>query len=182
MNTLPDYLRPGLDIVSVGLNPSIKSVRAGFYFATPQNRFWKALNASGLAAEELTPGAAAMQRLFEVYRIGFTDVVKRPSRGMADLRARDFRKWAPVLDAKLTAAAPRIVWFHGKVAYGRFVQYARGRAGRIPWGLQPAAFAGDCSCFVTPNPSPANARFSLQDLIDWYRELAALRDRLCPSR
>ena len=31
MNTLADYLRAGLAIVSIGLNPSLRSVAAGFY-------------------------------------------------------------------------------------------------------------------------------------------------------
>ena len=45
--TLPDYLKPGLDIVFVGLNPSDYSVRKGHYFANPRNRFWAAFNRSG---------------------------------------------------------------------------------------------------------------------------------------
>ncbi|MGH6908499.1 MAG: uracil-DNA glycosylase family protein [Nitrospiraceae bacterium] len=48
MKTLSDYLRPGLAIVSIGLNPSVLSAKKGFYFAHPRNRFWRALNASGL--------------------------------------------------------------------------------------------------------------------------------------
>jgi hypothetical protein len=31
---------------------------------------------------------------------------------------------------------------------------------------------------VVPNPSPANARYSLSDLTDWYARLGALRDEL----
>ncbi len=46
--TLPDYLKEGLDIVFVGLNPSLYSVKEGHYFANPHNRFWTALNRSGL--------------------------------------------------------------------------------------------------------------------------------------
>ena len=33
--TLPDYLTPGLDLVSIGINPSLPAARAGFYCATP---------------------------------------------------------------------------------------------------------------------------------------------------
>ena len=44
--TLPDYLRPGLDIVLVGLNPSAYSARVGHYFANPRNRFWPAVSAA----------------------------------------------------------------------------------------------------------------------------------------
>ncbi|MCG8324164.1 MAG: hypothetical protein MI673_01500, partial [Thiotrichales bacterium] len=56
METLPDYLREELKIISVGLNPSIPSVQAGYYFANPRNRFWKALNQSRLVSVPLEPG------------------------------------------------------------------------------------------------------------------------------
>lgn len=178
MNTLPDWIGPDLRIVSVGLNPSLNSVRAGFPFATPQNRFWKALNASGLIAEILEPGPEAMQRLFEHYRIGFTDVVKRPTPGAAQLRASDFREWVPVLTEKLLACAPHLVWFHGKLAYREYLKHNPLKPGGttavdLDWGLQPQRI-GTGRVFMTPNPSPANAVYSLEDLILWYRKLAAL--------
>ena len=52
METLPDYLAPGLDIVFIGLNPSTISVLAGHYFANPRNRFWTAFNQSGLVTQD----------------------------------------------------------------------------------------------------------------------------------
>ncbi len=176
--TLPDWIGPGLNIVSVGLNPSLSSVRAGFPFATPQNRFWKALNASGLIDEILEPGVPAMQRLFVYHRIGFTDVVKRPTPGAAQLRAADFKFWAPVLTDKLLAYAPRLVWFHGKLAYRDYLKQGALEINRsdlevLDWGLQPLRI-GVSQVFMTPNPSPANAAYSLDTLILWYRKLAAL--------
>jgi TDG/mug DNA glycosylase family protein len=176
LETLPDYLRPGLAIVSIGLNPSVRSVKAGFYFANPQNRFWRALNASGLVPEVLEPGAAAMQTLFEVYGIGFTDVVKRPTPSGADLRAADFREGAPVLREKLLRYRPAVAWFHGRVAYGHYLRYAEGVEEPVPWGEQ-ARRIGESRVFVTPSPSPANAGFSLAVIIDGYRALKALRDK-----
>ena len=175
MKTLPDYLRPGLDIISVGLNPSLPSVRAGFYFANPRNRFWRALNASGLVAESLEPGVAAMDILFEQYAIGFTDVVKRPTAGGGELRAADYRVWAPPLLEKLEANPPQIVWFHGKQAFAGFLRHAMANRQDIGWGEQSLRIAGS-RVFVTPNPSPANAAYSLADLTAWYRRLARLRD------
>ena len=53
--TLPDYLRKDLDIVFVGVNPSLYSVQVGHYFGNPRNRFWAALNRSGLVGRELSP-------------------------------------------------------------------------------------------------------------------------------
>ncbi|MDX1432939.1 MAG: mismatch-specific DNA-glycosylase [Gammaproteobacteria bacterium] len=173
MRTLPDYLRPGLVVVSIGLNPSIASVEAGFYFANPRNRFWRALGAAGIAPATLVPGPEAVRTLFDEHGIGFTDVVKRPSPGGASLRAADFARWAPVLDEKLVANAPRIAWFHGKQAYGGYLRHARGRRETAPWGLQ-ADPTVPWRVFVTPNPSPANAAWSLDDLVRWYRRLADL--------
>ena len=181
MKTLPDFLRKDLDIVSVGLNPSINSVKAGFYFATPQNRFWKALNASRLVDEALTPSAAAVEILFERYAIGFTDVVKRPSSSGNQLRAADYKEWAPVLRDTLIDCAPRIVWFHGKVAYGNFVKYTAGGTDGVPWGRQQWRI-GKAIVYVTPNPSPANAAFSLQEITRWLDRLAGLRDRVKRKR
>ncbi len=176
MKTLPDYLRHGLDILSIGLNPSLNAVKAGYYFATPQNRFWPALNASALFEPQLTPSAASMQWMFE-QGVGFTDVVKRPSRGSAQLRAADFREWAPVIRVELELYRPRIAWFHGKLAYENYLKFAEDRRERIRWGRQRRRL-GNTVFFVTPNPSPANATYSLQDITQWYNRLARLRDRM----
>ena len=177
MQTLPDYLRPGLDIISVGLNPSLPSVRAGFYFANPRNRFWRALNASGLPAAELQPGVAAMDVLLTRDRIGFTDVVKRPTAGGHDLRAADYREWSPLLLQKLEKFQPLIAWFHGKQAYANYLKYGEGVKAAIEWGEQPRCI-GPARVFVTPNPSPANAAYSLAVLTDWFRQLQGFRHTL----
>jgi TDG/mug DNA glycosylase family protein len=171
METLPDYLAPGLRLLSIGLNPSLPSVAAGFYFANPRNRFWSALNASRLVSEALVPGAAAVQALFEAQRIGFTDLVKRATRGGSALRQADFRPGAERLQRLLENFQPDIAWFHGKVAYKQFVRHAGVVHDSDEWGLQ-AVRIGATRCFVTPNPSPANAVFSLQDLVGWYNRLA----------
>jgi len=171
--TLPDYLEPGLRLVSVGLNPSVNSVRAGFYFATPRNRFWRALNASRLIDAPATPGRAGVEHLVRQQRIGFTDVVKRATRGGSDLRAADYRRDAPRLRERLLRVRPAMVWFHGKVGYRHYLRYAEDlRPDEIDWGLQ-ARRIDDLPVFLTPNPSPANAVFSLDDLIAWYDRLAA---------
>ena len=72
--TLPDHLEAALDIVFVGLNPSLYSVEVGHYFANPRNRFWPAMNRSGLVDRELSPQDDAS---LLADGIGFTDVVKR---------------------------------------------------------------------------------------------------------
>jgi len=175
LKTLPDYLTPKLEIVSIGLNPSLPSVREGFYFANPRNRFWRALNDSGLLAEQLVPGVAAMDILLKRDRIGFTDVVKRPSAGAHDLRAADYRQWSPLLLQKLEKYQPKIAWFHGKQAYANYLKHAEGIKAPVAWGEQSHCI-GSARVFVTPNPSPANAAYSLVVLTDWFRQLQKFRE------
>ena len=172
--TLMDYLEPDLDIVFVGLNPSSYSVRVGHYFANPRNRFWAALNRSGLVDRDLSPEQDA--RLGE-YRIGFTDVVKRPTPQASGLSAADFRRWTPVLRAKLLEYQPRIACFHGMTGYRAYLKYAEGVNEKPQLGLQERKI-GESRVFVVPNPSPANAQFSLEDLVYWYRQLNRLRQSL----
>ena len=169
--TLPDYLRQGLDLVFVGLNPSLPSIRTGHYFANPRNRFWPALNLSGLAGVDcLAPEDD--ESLLE-QGIGFTDVVKRATAQGSGLKAADFRHWAPVLRDKLLQFQPRVANFHGVTAYKAYLRYAEGVRESPELGLQ-ARLVGSTRIFVTPNPSPANAAYSLDDLSEWYRRLGQL--------
>jgi TDG/mug DNA glycosylase family protein len=155
METLPDRLRSGLDVVSIGINPSRYSVEKGFYFARPQNRFWRALARSGLA-----PGAA-------------TDVVKRPTRAASELTRADWERGARDLRRKLERVRPQIAWFHGRAAWTRYIRHAEGERAAFHWGRQPRAIGG-AIVFVTPNPSGLNTRYSLEDLVRRYRELAKI--------
>jgi len=177
MQQLPDYLDNGLDVLSIGSNPSPYSIKVQCYYGNPQNRFWKALNASTLIDEELPQHTDSLTVLLDKYRIGFTDVVKPPTPGVAQLRAKDYREWAPLLREKILQYQPRVCWFHGKVAYRNFLKYTEGIDEPIEWGLQPVRI-GASQVFVTPNPSPANAVYSLNDLVDWFNRLKQLLDTL----
>lgn len=174
MPTLPDYLKKGLDIVFVGLNPSGYSARAGHYFANPRNRFWAALNRSGLVGRQLSPEEDA--RVLE-FGIGFTDVVKRPTPQAAGLNAADYRRWCPVLKEKLLEHQPHIVCFHGLMGYKAYLKYAEDSNERPRLGLQDRTI-GRSRVFVVPNPSPANAQYSLDDLVAWYQKLGKLKKEL----
>lgn len=176
LEPLPDLLRPGLDIVFVGINPGVESSRQQRYFAHKRNRFWDAANKGGVFAPALGPdtGHTAVEQ-----GIGFTDIVKRPTPGLADLKVADFREGAPVLLTKLRRFAPLIACFNGITPYQHFIRFAldiREKL-KITPGLQEQTVA-DTRMFVVPSPSPANAAYSLADLAGWYGELAKLRDRL----
>lgn len=182
-NTLPDHLARGLDLVFVGINPGEYSVRRGQYFARPTNRFWPAFSRSALSApiraalgrEALGP---ADDRALLAFGIGFTDVVKRPSRRAGDLRPADFRVWAPRLLERLLKWRPRLACFHGLTAFRPFALYALGAVGeRWALGMQPRRI-GQTRMFVVPNPSPANAHFRLEDYVVWYDRVAEALEKL----
>ncbi len=104
--------------------------------------------------------------------IGFTDVVKRASGNAAELVRGDFERWAPRLYGKLRRAAPRVACFHGLTAFRPFLALALGDTERAPTlGAQPEVI-GSTRLFVVPNPSPANAHFTLADQAAWYDRLA----------
>ena len=171
METLPDYLREGLDIVFVGLNPSIYSVRVGHYFANPRNRFWRAFNRSGLVAAELSP---TDDHTLLGHGIGFTDLVKRPTSQGSQLTAGDYREWAPLLKQTLERCQPLITCFQGLTTYGHYLRYGESAKEKAKLGLQERTI-GKSRVFVVPNPSPANAVFSEDDLTGWYGKLKTLR-------
>lgn len=176
MRTLPDYLGPGLDIVIVGINPSLYSVQQGHYYARPGNRFWRAANQAGLFAETLD--AATDSRVLKS-GVGLTDVVKRPTAAAAEIQVKDFGCWAPVLTKKLKRFKPRIVCFQGIGGYRNYLRYGRRLA--VPARLRPGRqdrMLEASIVFLVPSPSGLNAQYSLEDLVGWYRRLGELRDEL----
>jgi double-stranded uracil-DNA glycosylase len=188
VTTLPDYLRPGLDLVFVGINPGLYSVARGHYFARPTSRFWPAFSSSRLGApiraalsvETLGPEHDGTLLRFG---IGFTDMVKRPSANAAELTPRDFEEGAPKLTARLRRCRPRVACFHGLTAYRPFLRLALRRPDVVPeLGAQAEAFAST-RLFVVPNPSPANAHFTVRDQRAWYDHLAEFLKRVpTPTR
>lgn len=159
--TLPDYLAPGLNIVFVGLNPGRYSVAAGHYFARPQNRFWSALSASGLVTHSVSPedDVSLLKQ-----GIGFTDLVKRPTRGIDELSRDEYKAGAETLRRKLMRFQPKIACFVGLTGYKIcFNPHAI-------IGLQ-AEQLGQTGLFVIPSTSPRNARYSLGDITRSLNEL-----------
>lgn len=180
--SLPDRLAPGLDIVSIGINPSVYTAIHGFNFARPGNRFWPTFNAAKIVPEPLVPGKPAVLKLLREYRIGFTDLVNRATDRADELSDDDYRKGAAILRRKLERYRPKIAWFQGVSAYQKYLEFAEGaKPGKITPGLQPRRI-GDTVVFVTPNPSGANPAANPKLLLPWYLELGRLNRRLRSPR
>lgn len=175
--TLRDRIGPGLDILSIGINPSIYSVEMGFNFARPGNRFWPAVNASGLLQAPVEPGKQAMKILFERDRIGFTDIVKRATRKADELDEDEFRRGARLLLRKIERHTPRIAWFQGTSACAKFLEHALHIQRKVTPGLQPERL-GQTRIYVTPNPSGANPAANPKALLGHFQQLAEFRHGL----
>jgi double-stranded uracil-DNA glycosylase len=177
-STLPDLLRKGLDVVFIGINPSVYSVQQGHYFARRINRFWPALSRSKLS--EPIRQALGVERLephhdtiLSEYGLGFTDVVKRASARADEVSPSEFAAGAAALVAKLECFQPRIACFHGMMGYRPFHMFRVPQAPKPVLGLQPYSI-GRTRPFVVPNPSPANAHCSPAEQTAWYDRLLLL--------
>jgi len=167
---LPDYLTPGLDIIFVGINPGMQSAQAGHYYANPRNPFWHLLHEAGLTPQQLRPDE---DHLLPALGYGITDIVKRPSRGVADLTTADYRRGRRILEEKLLACQPRIVCFNSKTGFVSF--FGPGAFRRF--GRQEVTIGGS-RVFVMPSTSPANAGIPIAVKLRYFRALRRWRDTL----
>lgn len=164
VNVLPDYLRPGLDLVIVGINPGVRSAAAGRHYAGPGNHFWPLLRESGLVTETLVPADDA--RVLE-WSIGLTNMVDRASPSITDLSLEELRAGAVALRGKLVKFAPRFVCFNGKRIYEVFAGHP------IAFGLQPETI-GPSRVYVMPSTSARAAAYQRADKLRFFLELRQL--------
>ncbi len=140
-----DILRPDLDVVFVGYNPSLPAWRTGHYYANPGNRFYRLLFDSGLTPRLLSP---AEDRLLLDYGIGATDLLAEPSARADLVPAARFRDAAPAVLMKLAAARPRAVCCNGVGVHRLLFGAPPSRL-----GLQPGVRLGRSAVFVVPSTS-----------------------------
>jgi TDG/mug DNA glycosylase family protein len=174
--TLPDLLASALDVVFVGINPSLYSVEHGHYFARATNRFWTALSLSKLserARRALGVDVLRPEHDTELPRfgIGFTDVIKRPTANVSKLGTTEFENAVPQLLAKLHRYAPCVACFHGLTGYRPFLRVAL-RSDDLPVLGAQTERVGATRLYVVPNPSGANAHFTRAEQAAWYDRLA----------
>lgn len=164
MTALQDYLRPGLDLVFVGINPGTKSAAAGRHYAGPGNHFWPLLYESGLVSERLTH--AEDERVLE-WGIGLTNMVDRASPSISDLSLEEMRAGAATLRRKLSRYAPRVVAFNGKRIYEIYAGHA------CEFGSQ-AERVGASQVYVMPSTSARTVAYQRADKLKYFVELRAL--------
>jgi TDG/mug DNA glycosylase family protein len=160
-NPLGPIVEPGLLVLFVGINPSLRSAEVGHHFARPGNRFWPALYAAGYTPRLLRPDEDAA---LPAYGVGVTNIAFRPTRAAAELSRAELRAGAAALSATVAANSPRLVAMLGLGAYRD--AFERPKA---TWGLQPERIGGR-PVWVLPNPSGLNAHYKPADFARVYAE------------
>jgi double-stranded uracil-DNA glycosylase len=150
---------PGLRVLFVGINPSLRSAEVGHHFARPGNRFWPTLHAAGFTPWRLRPED---DHELPAFGIGVTNIVDRPTRAADELS----------VERVVALHAPRLVAVVGLTAYR--LAFARPRT---VMGFQPETVGGR-PVWVLPNPSGLNAHYKPADFAHLYAEARAYADAL----
>ena len=168
---LKDRIRPGLNVLFVGINPGVRSAITGHHFAGYSNRFWKLLNDSRLVPKVMT---YEDDEWLPDWGLGITNLIARPSAGIDDLRPVEYIEGWKVLDRKIRRYHPEVVALVGVTLYRAILPQldcakpARSRLNAV--GPQSMRIHG-ARLFVLPNPSGRNANFTYAEMLKAYVQL-----------
>ncbi|KAH7197199.1 uracil-DNA glycosylase-like protein [Fusarium flagelliforme] len=112
LSGLPDAITDNLLVLFIGLNPGIQTARTGHAYAHPSNLFWKLLYSSGLTPRLCSP--TEDRQLPEMYSMGFTNIVARPSRNGSELSKQEMDEGVEILHEKCRKYRPETVCVVGK--------------------------------------------------------------------
>jgi TDG/mug DNA glycosylase family protein len=173
---LPDYLREGLDIVFIGINPSMFAAYTGKYYDGPGNHFWQALHLSGLLPQLMSPEDD--HKLLE-RGIGFTNLVARTTRGLSDLSKDEMVEGAKILREKLMKFRPKIAVFNGKAIYEVYSGQKKFMFGKQPDPIVYNLTGEQTWLWVMPSSSARCAQLPKAiDKVPFFEALRKFRDYL----
>ena len=166
--TVPDLLGPHTRVLLCGVNPSLWSGAVGLHFASPSNRLWPVLAASGWTSRRLLPSETA--ELLGA-GLGITNLVARATARADELTDAELRAGFAGVEQLAEHVRPQYVAFLGLSAYR--VATGERRAGVGPQDRR----LGSSAVWLLPNPSGLNASWQLPRLAEAY---AALRTAVSP--
>lgn len=158
---LTDIISKNLTVIFCGINPGLKSAEDGHHFSGKSNRFWKVLHQAGFTSYQID--AINDKNILE-FGYGLTTAVARATSRADELSKEEFADSLELFKTKMTELQPKYIAFLGKAAYKAF----SGKK-QIMWGPQSENFCGS-KVWVLPNTSGLNRGFSLNDLVEAYKE------------
>lgn len=146
-HTIKPFYNKDSKVLILGSFPSIKSREAGFYYAHPQNRFWKVLS---IIFDEPIENK---QEFLKKNHIALFDVCASCEiKGSSDASIKEVvpNDISEILDS----SEIKIIFLNGKTAANLYKKYMQDI--KIP-------------SVVLPSTSPANATFNLAKLVKEYQ-------------
>ena len=165
--SLSDILTKNLDIIFVGIHPSIKSVEMGHYHNDRLGkRFWNTI----IEGRLFNPKAGVYNdEILLEQKMGITDIVKRPAKNLKYLFPEDFEEGRNLLFHKIVKYKPRIICSIYKTAFEKLFQT---KFTNIQ-GLQENYRIGKTRVFIMASPFLPKA-----ERLDNIRELRELKEKL----
>ena len=154
IQSLPDSVGPGMQVLIVGLNPSPYSADSGIPYGRPGNRFWPAALAAGLVSRDRDVDHALVS-----HHVGFTDLVRRTTRRAEEVTTREYRTGFERICRLAAWLKPKATCFVGLSAW-RLVADKKACPG---WQERPV---GSSRVYVMPHTSGLNAHSRLEDLTE----------------
>ena len=145
------FYQPDSEILILGSFPSVKSREEAFYYAHPQNRFWRVFAAC--FGEEIPQSLSEKHTLLTIRKIALWDVIEECEiTGSSDASIKNA---VPTdIERLIENTAVRRIILNGKTAERCFLRFHKD----FPL---PAV--------TLPSTSPANAAWSLERLIEIWR-------------
>jgi len=167
---LRDRIRPGVQVLFVGINPGVRSALSGHHFAGFSNRFWKLLYESRLVPRLLS---YEEDDCLPDWGYGITNIVPRPTPGIDTLERHEYVAGRRTLRRKILRYRPAIVALVGVTVFRAMFPEHRGA---VSLGLQNERI-GASEVFVLPNPSGRNANYAYAEMVTAFRALARFARR-----
>lgn len=156
-SSLPIFIDPNSKILILGSFPSIRSRELGFYYSHKQNRFF--LTLSRVFGEEAPLSIKDRKNFLKSHLIALYDVIERCEiTNSSDSSTKDV---IPIDIKKILSDYPNIkkIGVTGKKASSLFEKYLK------------QYVSDDIEVYYLPSTSPANAKISLDELVEEYRAL-----------
>lgn len=152
IHTIPPVYDENSRVLILGTMPSPKSREVNFYYGNPQNRFWRVLAA--VRGEEIPQNVRDKTEFLLRNHIALWDTLSSCDiTGAAD---SSIKNAVPNdLGVIFDKAHIKMIFTTGKTAYKYYRKYQFEKAGT--------------QAVCLPSPSPANARVSLEELIEQYK-------------
>ncbi len=146
------FFNKNSEILILGSLPSIKSRKEGFYYAHPQNKFWKVL--SSIFKEDIPASIEDKKIFLNKHHIALWDVVKSCTIiGSSDSSIRNVT--ANDISSIIKKSKITKIYTTGKKAYHLYYKYLFKETG--------------IEAIYLPSTSPANASISYEKLIKIYK-------------